>query len=89
MLSNHFAEVTIIEKDTVHRWLESRKGQPQTRHLHGLLPSGLNIMSDYFPGLLKEIIDHGASVVDFAESRNWYSYRDLKNDSCLAFREYP
>ena len=41
VLSNHFEQVTILEKDTVHREPESRKGQPHTKHLHGLLPMGL------------------------------------------------
>ena len=59
VLSNYFDKVTIIEKDVVHRVAESRKGQPHTRHLHGLLPSGLQIILKYFPGLRQEMIDHG------------------------------
>ena len=78
VLSNYFSQVTIIEKDIVHRHPESRKGQPHTLHLHGLLPSGLSIMSNYFPGFLEEIVDHGANVVDFGDSMNWYSYGGYK-----------
>src|SRR5215218_9712463 len=74
VLSNHFAQVTIIEKDVVHRQPEPRKGQPQTRHLHGLLPSGLSILLHYFPGLLQEIEGYGIEVVDFARAMNWYTY---------------
>ena len=37
VLSNHFDHVTIVERDPVHDQPESRKGQPQTRHLHVLL----------------------------------------------------
>jgi 2-polyprenyl-6-methoxyphenol hydroxylase-like FAD-dependent oxidoreductase len=73
-LINHFEKVTILEKDTVHDEPESRKGQPQTRHLHGLLPMGLNIMKTYFPGLLSDFESRGASVVDFAGSMQWYAY---------------
>lgn len=78
VLSNHFEKVTIIEKDVVHRVAGSRKGQGHTSHLHGLLPSGLEIILKYFPGLQQEMVDHGASVVDFAESMNWYSYGGFK-----------
>ena len=37
VLSDHFAQVTIVERDPVRNQPESRKGQPQTRHLHILL----------------------------------------------------
>ena len=74
VLSQYYAHVIIIEKDTVHREPEARKGQPQTRHLHGLLPSGLHIMSRYFTGLLDEITSYGGKVLDFGESMNWYCY---------------
>lgn len=83
VLSNHFANVTIVEKDTVHHEPECRKGQLQTQHLHGLLPSGLDILCNYFPGLLKEIVDCGAKVVDFAESMNWYSHGGYKKTFVL------
>jgi 2-polyprenyl-6-methoxyphenol hydroxylase-like FAD-dependent oxidoreductase len=52
LLSQYYSQVSIIEKDAVHREPESRKGQPQTRHLHGLLPGGLQVMSKYFPGFV-------------------------------------
>ena len=45
VLSNHFDRVTLLERDEVHAEPESRKGQPQTRHLHGLLASGLQVMT--------------------------------------------
>ena len=36
-LSDYFQKVTIIERDPINDKPESRKGQPQTRHLHGVL----------------------------------------------------
>src|SRR3954467_4862796 len=78
VLSRHFTRVTIIERDVIRRQPESRKGQPQTRHLHGLLPSGLSILCTYFPGLLEDIVHHGAIVADFADSMNWYAYGGFK-----------
>jgi 2-polyprenyl-6-methoxyphenol hydroxylase-like FAD-dependent oxidoreductase len=74
VLSNHFRYVTILEKDIVSQNPESRKGQPHTRHLHGLLPSGLNTMLHYFPGLLDDLKNRGATVLDFAESMRWYTH---------------
>ncbi len=74
VLSDHYSQVTIIEKDAVHRRPEARKGQAQAYHLHGLLPGGLQVMSRYFPGLLDELSSHGVKVLDFARSMNWYCY---------------
>ena len=74
VLSNHFEKVLIIEKDVVNRLPESRKGQPQTRHLHGLLPAGFNIMKNYFPDLPQALTESGANLVDFAETMVWNTY---------------
>jgi len=73
-LSNHFHKVTLIERDPVNRQPESRHGQPQTRHLHGLLPGGFQIMLNYFPDLRQALTDAGANVADFAENMIWYTH---------------
>lgn len=74
VLSNHFDQVTIVERDPVHDRPESRKGQPQTRHLHGLLASGLDIMTRYFPDLPDALAAGGALVTDMTEHMQWYTY---------------
>ena len=63
VLSDHFARVTILERDPVHDYAESRKGQPQTRHLHGLLANGLNIIRRFFPGIEQALADGVAQQV--------------------------
>lgn len=78
VLSQYYAQVTIIEKDTMHRYPESRKGQPHTKHLHGLLPCGLYILCDYFPCLFEEIVDSGGVVNDFGASMNWFTHGGFK-----------
>jgi 2-polyprenyl-6-methoxyphenol hydroxylase-like FAD-dependent oxidoreductase len=74
VLSKHFERVTIIEKDQVGRQPESRPGQPQTRHLHGLLVTGLRIMTDYFPDLPQALAANGAVVIDPPEHTQWHTY---------------
>lgn len=74
VLSDHFDQVTLLERDAVHPEPESRKGQPQTRHLHGLLASGLSIMTRYFPDLPDALVAGGAVVQDIAETMQWYTY---------------
>ncbi len=82
-LSNHFEKVTIIERDEVHRQPESRKGQPQTRHLHGLLPAGFQIMQYYFPDLKQALSDNGAMVMDFAQTMVWNTYGGYRKSSFM------
>lgn len=74
VLSNHFDQVTIVERDPVHDRPEARKGQPQTRHLHGLLASGLDIMTRYYPDLPDALAVGGALVTDMTEHMQWYTY---------------
>ncbi|GAC1307075.1 MAG: FAD-binding monooxygenase [Mucilaginibacter sp.] len=82
-LSTYYAQVTIIEKDTVHRYPESRKGQPHTKHLHGLLPCALNILNNYFPGLSEEINNNGGVVNDFGTSMSWFTHGGYKKNVFL------
>lgn len=74
VLSSHFAQVTILERDTVANHPEPRKGQPQARHLHGLLATGLQVMTRYFPDLPEALADGGAVMGDFADTMQWYTY---------------
>ncbi|MFZ1753703.1 MAG: FAD-dependent monooxygenase [Caldilineaceae bacterium] len=74
VLSDHFAQVTILERDAVTAEPQSRKGQPQTRHLHGLLVSGLETLTRYFPDLPDALTKNGAIVADMAENMHWYTY---------------
>lgn len=85
VLSKHFDRVTIVEKDRVELRPESRPGQPQTRHLHALLATGLHLMTDYFPDLPQALVDRGAIVNDFAESMRWYSYGGYRAQFKIGF----
>ena len=71
-LSSHFVRVTLIERDEIHDAPESRKGQPQTHHVHGLLAHGTELLERLFPGLVAELAAEGAMVADMGESMRWY-----------------
>jgi flavin-dependent dehydrogenase len=51
VLSDHFDEVVLIDRDDVPDSPRPRDGVPQGRHFHALLPGGLNIASELFPGV--------------------------------------
>jgi 2-polyprenyl-6-methoxyphenol hydroxylase-like FAD-dependent oxidoreductase len=74
VLSDHFEKVTILERDPVHDFPESRKGQAQTRHIHGLLAQGLSIFKEYFPGIDADLHAGGALMGDMSERIHWYQF---------------
>ncbi|MDX1478172.1 MAG: hypothetical protein R3301_10745 [Saprospiraceae bacterium] len=74
VLSDFHDEVVIIEKDVVPDEPASRKGQPQTRHLHGLLARGLDVLESLLPGLTVELIQHGAIYDDMGSAIRWYQF---------------
>ena len=78
VLSDHFERVTILERDDVHDRPESRKGQPQTRHLHGLLAQGLHIIKAFFPGIEQEMVEGGAITGDMGRDMRWYQFDGYK-----------
>ena len=78
VLSAHFAHVTLVERDEVNDRPEVRKGQPQARHVHGLLASGLKVMTRYFPALPERLRAGGARLVDFGTALRWYAAGDYR-----------
>jgi len=60
VLSDHFEQVTIIERDQLPARVEARKGVPQGQHLHILLAKGVAILAELFPGLFEELVQDGA-----------------------------
>lgn len=74
VLSDHFHEVILIERDKMNNIPQSRKGQPQTRHVHVLLARGFQVMSQYFPDLAQSIKREGGLVLDLGQNMHWYCY---------------
>ena len=74
ILSDYFDQVTILERDKVNDAPETRKGQPQTRHLHALLAKGLEVMTRYFPDLPQGLADNGAIIADMGACMRWYTF---------------
>jgi 2-polyprenyl-6-methoxyphenol hydroxylase-like FAD-dependent oxidoreductase len=60
VLVDHFDRVTIVDRDRLPRGAAFRDGVPQSRHLHGLLKRGLNVLEELFPGLESELLAAGA-----------------------------
>jgi 2-polyprenyl-6-methoxyphenol hydroxylase-like FAD-dependent oxidoreductase len=63
VLADAYRRVTIIERDPLPESGLDRKGVPQGRHAHGLLPSGARILGELFPGLLADLVADGVPVL--------------------------
>ncbi len=60
VLAGHFERVTLVERDRLPEDLQTRKGVPQSRMLHAMLPCGQQIMERLFPGYGRELDAAGA-----------------------------
>jgi len=67
-LSEFFDAVTVVERDRLPDASPdkgvARRGVPQGRHLHGLLPRGAQVLEELFPGILDELVLDGAHYLD-------------------------
>lgn len=60
VLAARFDRVTIVDRDRLPAEPAFRAGVPQSRHLHGLLRGGLDVMERLHPGLESELVAAGA-----------------------------
>jgi 2-polyprenyl-6-methoxyphenol hydroxylase-like FAD-dependent oxidoreductase len=70
VLADAYERVTVVERDALLDTTRSRRGVPQGRHAHLLVPAGTQILDELFPGLVEDMIAGGLPVIrDFAELR--------------------
>jgi 2-polyprenyl-6-methoxyphenol hydroxylase-like FAD-dependent oxidoreductase len=68
VLSEAYGRITVVERDRLPRTAERRRGVPQGRHAHLLLPGGTQVVDRLFTGLLDDLSAVGVPVLrDFAE----------------------
>ena len=72
VLSDRFADVTIIERDQLPTEPVVRRGVPQGAHPHALLEAGRATLEDLFPRFGEDLVSAGGVVVDFASDVNFY-----------------
>jgi 2-polyprenyl-6-methoxyphenol hydroxylase-like FAD-dependent oxidoreductase len=84
VLSDHFREVILVERDRFGAVGERRRGVPQGRHTHGLLAGGLRVLEGFFPGLFEEARRAGGLRVDLTRDAYWCfeggTYRRFASD---------
>jgi 2-polyprenyl-6-methoxyphenol hydroxylase-like FAD-dependent oxidoreductase len=61
--TEHFEQVTVVDRDRFPDNPDHRKGVPQSHHAHGLLPRGQEIIGRLFPGIEDDLRIAGAMPV--------------------------
>lgn len=64
VLSDHYDRVTVVERDALPDGPQARRGVPQGRHVHGLLPRGKDLLEEFFPGFEAQMRAAGAIDCD-------------------------
>jgi len=65
VLSDHFDEVLVLERDTLPAEPDFRNGVPQARHLHQILAAGQRVMEKLFPDLVADLEQVGAPRMEW------------------------
>jgi 2-polyprenyl-6-methoxyphenol hydroxylase-like FAD-dependent oxidoreductase len=60
VLSNHFSNVTVLERDLLPGEPVPRSGTPQAPHAHALLAGGLQALQSLFPDFECDLVNAGA-----------------------------
>src|SRR5229473_4457491 len=88
VLSDHFSEVEIIDRDRLPDGPEFRNGVPQSRHAHALLRAGLDVLDRLFPGFSTDLEDAGAVPMEPPRDLPWLNARSEEHTSELQSLAY-
>ncbi|MGW3343841.1 FAD-dependent oxidoreductase [Nonomuraea rubra] len=81
-LHRRFAQVTVLDRDTLPAVDAHRRGVAQSRHAHGLLARGSEVMDELLPGLTAELVAQGAIRGDMQDrARHVHGGRRLARGS--------
>ena len=78
VLSDHFKQVIVVERDPHPDSPIPRKGAPQGYHAHALLKSGELALEALFPGLIEDLIQKDARQIDFSGDVKWFHFGHWK-----------
>jgi flavin-dependent dehydrogenase len=65
VLADHFAHVTVLERDRLPEGPSYRAAVPQARHVHGLLVRGYHVLQALFPRIDEDFAAAGAPLLDW------------------------
>lgn len=74
VLSEHYDDVVLVERDRQNESISPRKGVPQGQHGHLLWSGGMDIIHRYFPDLKDELHTRGGVVYDNSKGMRWFHH---------------
>ncbi|MEU0091561.1 hypothetical protein [Kribbella sp. NPDC006257] len=77
VLSRWFGRVIVLDRDELPLDPVHRKGVPQSRHGHGLLAKGHQVINELVPGFWDELVGQGAVTGDPHQDLLWYNEGNL------------
>lgn len=73
VLSRWFSEVVVFDRDELPLDAVHRKGTPQSRHAHGFLARGQQVINELVPGFRDELVARGGLLHDQHKDVLWYN----------------
>jgi 2-polyprenyl-6-methoxyphenol hydroxylase-like FAD-dependent oxidoreductase len=64
VLAERFEQVSVVERDVFPALGDSRRGTPQGRHAHVLLPAGVAGLTELLPGFVDDVVAQGGRRED-------------------------
>ena len=74
VLADYYDNVTVLDRDALPDVDQHRRGVPHSRHAHGLLAGGLNVLEAWFPGMTGELAGKGALTGDLLADSLWFNH---------------
>lgn len=74
VLADYFAEVIVVEHDSLPKQPQTRKGVPQANHVHVLLAKGYRTLKQLFPGIDAELNEAGAPKINWGNEYALFGY---------------
>lgn len=68
-LSRRFDRVTLVDRDLLPTEPRQRRGVPQGEHVHLFVPGGLTRLEQLLPGVMDDLVAHGADLIAAPEWR--------------------
>lgn len=64
VLTESYERVTLVERDPLPAGATNRRGVPQGRHAHVMMPRGTQVLDELFPNVVWEMVADGAVVAE-------------------------
>lgn len=72
VLADHFAQVTVLERDEIEDGPKIHNSIPQGNHYHALLAGGQQVLASLFPGFIAKLRELGGVPYRIGEELAWY-----------------